>query len=377
MKQLVYAVLLNGIIYGQSFTKITGIPPANEGGESRAVNWVDYDKDGDLDLYITNGPQNGADNFFYENEGGGTFLKKTGIGITEDGKSSDGSTWGDYDNDGNIDVFVANWYNQNNLLYRNNGDKTFSLITVSPVYTDRGYSETGAWNDYNKDGWLDLYVCNSETPFLNFFYMNDGQGVFIKITEGAPVSDIARSRNADWADYDNDGDIDLFVATENNQKDLLYNNNGDGTFTKITTGDIVNSPAASFGSSWGDYDNDGDFDLFVANHENQNNFLYNNNGDGTFTKVTEGIIVNDGGYSIGSCWGDIDNDGDIDLFVANGFGTTQLNDFLYMNNGDGSFTKASGSVVNDPGWSYGCSFGDYDNDGWLDLAVAKCYYESE
>ena len=110
--------------------------------------------------------------------------------------------------------------------------------------------------------------------------------------------------SSSWGDCDNDGDLDLFVANGGdtpNQNNLLYRNNGDGTFTKITAGEIVNDGGWSQGSSWGDYDNDGDLDLFVANsYGSQNNFLYRNNGDGTFTKITEGVIVNDGGESIGS-----------------------------------------------------------------------------
>src|SRR5437773_5816887 len=119
-----------------------------------------------------------------------------------------------------------------------------------------------------------------------------------------------------WGDYDNDGYLDLFVPN-NNENNFLYHNNRDGTFTKITSGRIVTDGGNSFGAAWGDYDNDGFLDLFVAN-VNQKNFLYRNNGDGTFTKITSGAIVNDVGYSWGAAWGDYDNDGFLDLFVANG-----------------------------------------------------------
>ena len=145
----------------------------------------------------------------------------------------------------------------------------------------------------------------------------------------------------------------------------------------MTDGNIVNNSASSFGSSWGDFDNDGDFDLFVANWSNQNNYLYKNNGDGTFERITEGIIVNDKGFSIGTAWADVDNDGDLDLYVANAFSPAETNNFLYLNNGDGTFSKDTSVISTEKGWSYGASFGDFNRDGYLDLAAAKCFNANE
>src|SRR5690606_18501461 len=301
------------------------------------------------------------------------------IEIAKDGRASDGSSWGDYDNDGDIDLFVANWWNHNNLLYRNNGDKTFTLITDTPIYTDRGYSETGSWGDYNGDGLLDLFVCNSDSDLRNFFYKNNGDGTFEKIMTGEIVTDAKVSRNIDWIDFDSDGDVDAFIANEENQNEDLYANDGNGSFTKVLSGVLVSAGGSSAGSIWEDFDNDGDFDVFITNYSNQNNFYFLNNGDGIFERVTTGAIVTDGGSSFGCTAGDVDNDGDIDLYVANGFtGSKKTNNFLYLNNGDGTFNK----VLNDPsvtesGWSYGCALGDYDKDGYLDLAVGKCFNKNE
>ncbi len=189
---------------------------------------------------------------------------------------------------------------------------------------------------------------------------------FTKITSGAIVNDVGSSSGCAWGDYDNDGDLDLFVANAGGENNFLYRNDGAAGFFKITTGAIVNSGGNSFGASWGDYDNDGDLDLFVSN-DGGNNFLYENNGNGSFTRINTGAIVEDGSRSFGSSWGDYDNDGDLDLFVAK-----LGDDALYRNNGGDSFTKVTaGEIVQAGRLTYGAIWGDYDNDGDLDLFAAN------
>ncbi len=366
------------VLTAQQFVKVTTGSPVTDGGDSRAVNWIDYDNDNDLDLFVTNGPQAGQNNFLYRNDGNGSFTKITNVIIAQDGKASDGSTWGDYDNDGYIDLFVANWWGQPNLLYRNNGDGTFTFLNSAAPSTGNTFSETGSWGDYDLDGFLDLYVCNSYSNLRNILYHNNGNGTFTALTTGPMVTDQNYSRNVDWIDFDNDGHVDIYVTNEENQNNALYKGSSDGSFTKITGLNIVSEGGNSTSSNWEDIDNDGDFDLFIANYASQNNFLYMNNGDGTFTKVTQSPVTSDGGSSFGSSLGDIDNDGDLDLYVTNAFtGSAQTNNFLYINNGDGTFIKDTSNVTKDGGWSYGCAFGDYDNDGYLDLFVAKCYQANE
>ncbi len=376
--KILYLLLIStlSVSMAQQFTKMESLAPAMDGGDSRSANWIDYDNDGDLDLFFTNGPRAGENNMFYENNGDGSFTKIDSMAITHDKSPSDGSTWGDFNNDGFADLFVANWYGKNNLLYINNGDKTFRLLPDT-VSLSGGYSEAGSWHDFNFDGFLDLFVANSGGDRKNFFYKSQTAESFYKVS-GIPLTEkTAKSRHFDWADYDNDGDIDLFIPNEDNQNNHLFKANGDGSFTEVTDGAIVNNGGDSFGSSWADYDNDGDLDLFVANFKGQNNFLYKNNGDSTFERITDGIIVNDKGYSIGTAWGDVDNDGDLDLFVANAFTTDRTKNFLYFNNGDGSFSKDTSIVSRDLGWAYGAVFGDYNRDGFLDLAVAKCFNANE
>ena len=213
--------------------------------------------------------------------------------------------------------------------------QSFTKITTGPVVTDSGWCYGGCWGDFNNDGFIDLFVVNNMTSNKNnLLYLNNGSGSFTKVTSGVIVTDGGSSYGCTCGDYDNDGDVDIFVSNyaENN---FLYSNNGNGTFTKITTGAIVNDGGNSTGCSWGDYDKDSYIDLFVCNR-NQNNFLYHNNGNGTFTKITSGAIVTDNSNSGGCAWGDYDNDGYIDLFVANAGPAV---DFLYHNNGNGTFTK--------------------------------------
>ncbi len=376
MKQLFVLLCLFSItLQAQYFTKITAGTQSNDGGDSRSVNWVDYDNDGDLDLFISNGPSSKANNFLYKNNGNGTFSKVTDASVVNDPGSYDGSTWADYDNDEHIDVFTATWYGQYNSLHRQRSG-VFEKVMPKEIAKDNTFSETASWGDYDNDGYVDLYLANSAGELANFLYHNNGDGTFTKVKNaGAPVTDEASTRSVDWCDFDNDGDLDLFVANEGGAHEGLYWNNGNGTFTAQTTGAVVGDGGDSFGSSVADIDNDGDFDILVVNNASQSEFLYLNNGDKSFTKVTAGPVVNSGGYSVGSAFGDMDNDGDLDLMVTNAFaGNSQVKNFLFLNTGDGSFVKVDTGVVStDLGWSYGVAFGDYDRDGDLDIATANCF----
>jgi hypothetical protein len=367
-------VVVLGEARGQNFTKITTGVEVNDGGDSRAVVWIDYDGDGYLDLFVTNGPSTGQNNFLYHNNGDGTFTKVTGQPLVNDNGKSDGASWGDYNNDGKPDLCVVNWYGQNNLLYKNDGGGNFTFMSSSIVSNDGGYSETCSWGDYDNDGYLDLYVTNSDPPFNNFLYRNNGSGDFIKM-DSAIVVETFTSRGVNWIDYDNDGEQDLFITNENNQKNNLYSNGGFGVFEKITTGDLVNDVGNSWTASWGDIDNDGDMDVFVGNW-GQVDCLYLNDGSGNFTKVTTGPVVQTIGQSASSSWIDYDNDGDLDLFVTAAYGSGLHNNSLYKNllmeSDSLSFEKiTSGALVNDLGWTYGHSWGDYDKDGDLDIFGAR------
>jgi len=350
-----------GFAQAPFFTRVLTGEIANDLHDSFSNCWGDFDNDGDQDLFVTTSSA-GQSNLLYFNNGNGTFTKITEGDIVVDEGRSYSCTAGDYDNDGDLDIFVANSDGQNNFLYSNNGNGTFTRILNGAVVNDGGDSQGCSWGDYDNDGDLDIFVANGSDQ-NNFLYSNNGNGTFTKITAGIIVNDAGNSKGCSWADYDNDGDVDLFIA--NFGDNFLYANNGNGTFTKVTEGEIVTDGGKSQGGSWGDYDNDGDLDLFVANRTNVC-FFYSNNGNGTFTRITTGDIVTDLYNSRGSSWGDYDNDGDLDLFVCN---ASDLNNVLYSNNNNGTFNKIV--FLNDGGISEGCSWCDYDKDGDLDLFVCN------
>jgi hypothetical protein len=319
----------------RSFSNNWGIV-VSDSGRSVGCSWVDYDSDGDLDLFVGNVGTQGEENSLYRNDGNGSFTKITNSIVVSDSGRSVGCSWVDYDNDGDLDLWVDN-ENRNNDLYMNDGTGSFVKITTGAIVSDSGASIGSSWGDYDHDGDLDLFVPNQGGE-NNFLYRNEGSGAFTRITSGGIVNDGGDSKACSWADIDNDGDLDLFVANADpspGENNFLYRNEGNGTFTKITTGDIVNDAGTSRGNGWADIDNDGDLDLFVANGGfgggGEKNFLYLNEGDGTFTRILTNAIVSDSGRSIGSSWGDYDHDGDLDLFVANLGGE---NNFLYQNDGN-------------------------------------------
>ncbi len=335
------------------FTRIVN-DIVNDGGTSKGVSWGDYDNDGDLDIFIANMP---GLNFLYKNNGSGTFVD-TGfdlLGISENGNSG---VWGDYNNDGYLDLLILR--NGHNIFYTNQEGSDLSP-NQGPIYEDDEESRGGSWVDYDNDGWLDVFVVNNGN---NSLYHNDGYGSFTKITDGDIVNDGGNSNEASWADYDSDGDMDVFVANDNDENNFLYQNNGDGSFTNISVGNIVKDGGHTKGGSWADYDNDGDLDLFVVNSDSRNK-LYNNDGNGSFIEYSGFYEF---GYSNGSSWADYDNDGDLDLFVAN---FNDEDNLLYENDG-GNFTQVTeGDNINDGGYSQGASWGDYDNDGDLDQIIVN------
>ena len=338
-----------------TFTRITSGPVVSFNGEGSGIAFADYDNDGNLDL-IAGGWS--APNKLFHNNGNGTFTATTSNGLDADALA-ESTSWGDFDNDGYVDLFVTSDGGQPNRLYRNNGNGTFTKLTsqaVGNLLSDAGHGVSGVWGDFDKDGDLDLVVVHYANDGKNSFYRNNGNGTFTRIFQG----DAGYFFGPAWGDYDNDGDLDLFIVSGGGTtpaNDLLYQNNGDGSFTKITAGPMVNDHQPGGSCAWVDYDNDGYLDLFVqsgglsalGDRTGAKNRLYHNNGDGAFTEVLTGSVVNDIANSVEGIWGDYDNDGFMDLFVGTGGHSGPHVDLLYHNDGNANSwlkLKLAGTVSN-------------------------------
>ena len=279
-----------------------------------------------------------------------------------------GAACGDYDNDGDIDLFFAQGARngtalglKHDALLENLGALKFrDMSEQAGTLNAFGRARTPTWVDYDNDGWLDLYIGNMVTP--NVLYKNNGDGTFRDVTEIAGLGTEKGVRQA-WADFDRDGWIDVLIV----RPVSLYRNNGDGTFSDVTREAGLNpyKPGEAMAIAWGDYDNDGYPDLFITSKRPGENALYHNNGDGTFTRYEGGFGPDEGEQGMGAAWADVDNDGDLDLFVA---GTKKLR---WFENASGHFVERELGIDVEPGERGDLSFGDYDNDGDLDMALAS------
>ncbi len=342
-----------------TFTRITTGPIATNLASGAGATWVDYDNDGDLDLFLVNrdGP-----NQLYRNEGNGTFIQINDGPIVNSGLDSHSISWADFDNDGRIDLFVGNTSKASHLFYQQ-PDGTFVQTSLGSL-TALGAASV----DYENDGWLDLGIANFS---VNELWHNNGKGLV-----AMRISTIDVSGNAmTWADYDNDGDMDLLVTEDSGSgggSSRLYLNDGHGVFTRIANTQLTQQSTSVRGAAWGDYDNDGFLDLFLARGNSAlalSSVLFRNTGSGTLMPVQPSSFVNDFGHFGSSVWVDYDNDGWLDLFVTE---SDAGKNWLYHNNGDGTFSRVLiGAIVNDVANSCCGSWGDYDRDGFLDLFVAN------
>ncbi len=368
-------------INAQSFEETTFEGITTTPSASRSANFIDVNGDGWDDIFFTNGPAPGQNNMLYINNGDGTFTTVTDDDIVLDNDRSDGASFADVDNDGDLDAVVVtygrNGTGKKNYFYRNNGDGTFEYEPDNAIGIPLTYSEMANWIDLNNDQLLDAYITNSVVSTRNLYFANQGDGSFEAVTGLSITNETLASRSINWIDYDGDGDSDLFITNENNANNSLFRNDGPDNFTKITNLSITQSGGNSAGSSWADVDNDGDFDLFIANWNGQNNQLFINE-NGTFIEQTNSEIALEIGSSFGSAFADVDNDGDLDLLVCNAYYPGQVTNSLFINDGTGVFTKdTTSSLANHQGNTFGCAFGDYNNDGWLDVILANTFDESQ
>jgi len=383
---------------------------------------ADFDGDGWIDIYFVNGRDlygrgNADRNALYHNNGDGTFTdvtEKAGVPGTGYGL---GCAWGDYDNDGFPDLYVTQY--GKNVLYHNNGDGTFTDVTAKARVdgTDFGTMfHTGAtFFDYDKDGKLDLYVggyvtfnsksqryCtlgNDESscpPSVypgspDVLYHNNGDGTFTNVTKAAKIyQPVGKNLSVAAMDYDNDGWPDLFVANDGLEA-YLYRNNHNGTFTEsgLLSGMALTEDGIKMAAmclSFGDYDNDGNLDLYISDFQNMPDHLWHNDGKGFFEEVSQRAGIAEPTrhvLSFGGGFFDYDNDGWLDLFIANGHvyqgveksepgvHYKQINS-LFHNDANGHFRETSGTAGNAfsvPHLGRGAAFLDYDNDGNMDVVV--------
>jgi hypothetical protein len=366
---------------GQSnFTRVNDAVPATDFFTATACTFVDYDNDGFEDLFVAN--WNGS-NRLYRNQGDGTFVPASAADdLVSHHDNVFGAAWADFDNDGFVDVLVANGYPQvattfANSLYHNNGNGSFSKIDAGRLVSAREPHASCAWADYDRDGFVDVFVTGSNSGGTNMLHRNNGDSTFA-LAASLPNA-TADAGGAAWSDFNNDGWPDLLVANGTEfdfQPNWFYSNQGNGLFQLLPGARFPSPPYSSQGVAWGDYDNDGFPDAFVSNFgfAPEPNELFHNNGDGSFSRVLLGAIASDRSYSYAVAWGDYDNDGWLDLFVGNRTypGVSDQKCFLYHNNGDGTFSRVeSGPIADYVGTVGGCAWGDYDNDGFLDLFVSS------
>lgn len=370
----VYSLLISlTAAYGQVFLPATGAV-VSQASDSRSVNFLDLNNDGWEDLFISNGLQGGQPDLLYLNDGTGNFTPVTDQDIVKASNPADGASFVDYNNDGHIDGMISSWYGSEDLLYLNTGNGKLKYNAQAGIVSG-SFAETASFGDFNGDGWLDLYVTNSGGTGENYLYRNLRNGKFRQVTNHSLVAETKTSRGAIWLDYNDDGYTDLFVTNEGNNSNDLFKGKANGTYEKITTGDLVTQTRSSMTASWGDIDNDGDFDVFIGNAGwlvELRNQLFENTGNG-FTAILTDTVARFRGCTFGSAFADFDNDGDLDLAISNGFCSGNMENRLYENQGDGSFTDVTNLLpANANICSYGLAWGDVNNDGFQDLAIANC-----
>jgi hypothetical protein len=267
------------------------------------------------------------------NQGDGTFSEGTTGDIALPGYNASNAAWGDYDRDGHLDLHVSN-YGSANWLFHNRGDGGFARVSGSPFDGTSANSMGCAWSDYDNYGIPDLFVGNSTRNAAYLFHGQPGGG-FERIQRRHPTTlSTGYWLGCDWGDFDNDGDPDLYV-TSNGLGDVLYLNEGDGTFS-LAAGVVPSTGSGTVHPAWVDYDNDGWLDLYVTRAMNPSlpGSLFHNSTDGTFEKILDTVIATETFPRAGCCWGDYDNDGFQDLFIAGGGFDSSHPNVLYRNTGN-------------------------------------------
>ena len=365
----------------------------------------DFDGDGLIDIMVSSW---GVDNqlHYFKNMGNRGFEDRTEsanlIGIT----GGLNMVHGDYDNDGWVDVFVlrGGWFgedgNHPNSLLKNNGDGTFTDVTISTNIYSEHPTQTASWGDFNNDGWLDLFIGNESAEGFNHIselYQNNGDGTFSDVAQAHNINAIGFIKAVIWGDINNDGFLDLYISRLG-EPNLLFQNSGPENnyhFKEISKKSGVTEPLNSFPAWFWDFNNDGWEDIWVSGYDNSSGHvamdylglkhdgesprLYQNNKDGTFTDVTKKANLDHPLLTMGSNFGDLNNDGFLDFYAGTGdpdFRSIQPNRMFLNKRGesfdDVTFHGRFGHLQK----GHGVSFADFDRDGDQDIhAVMGGAYE--
>jgi len=378
-----------------AFLNVTETAGVSRLRESYSHCWGDMNGDGFLDIYIINHLQLPT---LFMNNGDGTFQDISNFSTTESWGDLHGCAIADYDNDGDQDIYVTVGAQMGkgvglNRLYQNNGRGIFIDVADHAGVTDpKGRGRTVSWVDYDNDGVLDLFITNAirlDAPSVLF--RNNGGGTFSDVSVESGLNIIANSLKASWIDYNNDGFMDLILMKykKNRKHEItIYKNLKNGTFEYTQT---------FYGHTytWGDYDNDGDLDIFVSvpprtyvmipylNYElnvlayffRGFNKLYENTGEGQFMDVSETVGFRNEKGGNQAIFFDYDNDGDLDIYLLiSGTRSKNINDMIFKNNGNKTFSNITKEIAFSQdlkGKGHSVAYADYNNDGFLDLFLTN------
>ena len=438
MKKIIYAAVLSTVIYTSGYYLWVASSPirfkdesfqsgiASESVNASGPTFIDYDNDGDIDIYVvTEYHGEGQGNRLFENQGDRMFVDVAELrGVDNDNALGRGASWGDYDNDGDMDLAISNLPPTDRsthiptTLYKNllkeTGEPNFQNVTREAQLFRKGnendldiggIGNTGAgiaWADYDNDGDLDLYWKCADFDVENALFRNNGDGTFTDVTEetGTGVLEFVLEANSQgapsWTDVNHDGYVDLLVTNEGDKK-ILFLNDQEGSFKNITSsfrppsGVVFLNPGNANGACIGDIDNDGDMDVFLPTSDQANRLyisLLKDTGQLSYKDITLTSGVSNKSGARGCAMGDFDNDGLIDIYVNNGgLADTLINDVidipifvqfyiaiepdvnkLFRNNGDLTFSDlAWRSRASGYGVGSGVGTADLDEDGFLDI----------
>ncbi len=364
---------------------------------------ADIDQDGDIDLYLVGG--DGSTNMLFRNDGNNQYTDVSAASKLDALHMGSGPAFADIDGDGDLDLFVGSVDGDPIYLFRNDGNQFTDVTQNSGISVTADNTISASFSDYDQDGDLDLFLAhwgNRPRPDTESLWQNNGDGTFTSASIPSGIADqligpqgglsdlFDYSFTPVFSDIDGDGDPDLLLASDF-ETSKVFTNNGDGTFLDTTDRDVI-IDRNGMGNAVGDYDNDGDMDWFVTSiyesserpDANFGNRLYRNLGDGTFEDVTELAGVSNGGWGWGTCMEDFDNDGDLDIFHVNGWNRENprepgrndeyTNDQVryFESQGDGTFVEAATEAgLIDTGQGRGAVCFDSDRDGDLDIVITN------